>query len=58
MSLLQTKEAVIEPSLSLRQHNEKIDVLRGVAITLVFGYHALLVIFGQYEIYDFSPSGF
>lgn len=58
MRLLQTQAAVIQPPLSLRQHNGKIDVLRGVAIMLVFGYHSLLVIFGQYEIYDFSPSGF
>jgi len=37
-------------------HLEKVNVLRGVAILLVFGYHALLIIFGQYEIYDFKPS--
>ncbi|OON67176.1 acyltransferase family protein [Hymenobacter sp. CRA2] len=37
-------------------HLEKINVLRGIAILLVFGYHALLILFGQYEIYDFSPS--
>jgi len=58
MRLLQTHAASRQPSLSLRQHSEKIDVLRGVAIILVFGYHALLAIFGPYEIYDFSPSGF
>jgi peptidoglycan/LPS O-acetylase OafA/YrhL len=39
------------------QHLEKINVLRGVAIMLVFGYHSLLVVFGQYEIYDYSPTG-
>ncbi|MDO7845890.1 acyltransferase [Hymenobacter sp. M29] len=39
------------------QHLEKINVLRGVAIMLVFGYHSLLVVFGQYEIYEYSPSG-
>ncbi|MDO7852005.1 acyltransferase family protein [Hymenobacter convexus] len=39
------------------QHLEKVNVLRGAAIMLVFGYHSLLVVFGQYEIYDFSPSG-
>ncbi len=38
------------------QHLEKINVLRGVAILLVFSYHSLLVIFGPYEILDFSPS--
>nr|AGU10146.1 Acyltransferase family [uncultured organism] len=37
-------------------HLEKINVLRGVAILLVFSYHSLLVIFGPYEIVDFSPS--
>jgi peptidoglycan/LPS O-acetylase OafA/YrhL len=49
---------VSQSSLAVPRHNEKIDVLRGVAIMLVFGYHSLLVVFGQYEIYDFSPSGF
>jgi len=38
------------------RHLEKINVLRGVAILLVFSYHSLLVIFGPYEIVDFSPS--
>jgi peptidoglycan/LPS O-acetylase OafA/YrhL len=37
------------------RHLDKINVLRGVAILLVFGYHALLAIFGNYEILDFSP---
>lgn len=37
-------------------HLEKINVLRGIAILLVFGYHSLLILFGQYEIFDFSPS--
>jgi peptidoglycan/LPS O-acetylase OafA/YrhL len=37
------------------QHSQKIDVLRGVAILLVFSYHALLVVFGELEIYDFQP---
>jgi len=58
MTLLRAQPTVAPPSADLRQHNEKIDVLRGVAILLVFSYHALLVVFGQYEIYDFSPSGF
>jgi peptidoglycan/LPS O-acetylase OafA/YrhL len=39
------------------QHLQKVNILRGVAILLVFSYHALLVIFGSFEIYDFSPSG-
>jgi peptidoglycan/LPS O-acetylase OafA/YrhL len=40
----------------MAQHLPKINVLRGVAILLVFGYHALLVLFGEFEIYDFKPS--
>lgn len=56
-SLPPQKMVANPPSSDLRQHNEKIDVLRGVAILLVFSYHSLLVVFGQYEIYDFSPSG-
>ena len=40
----------------MRQHIEKVNVLRGIAILLVFGYHCLLVIFGPYEIYDFASS--
>ncbi|MBH8560011.1 acyltransferase family protein [Hymenobacter negativus] len=58
MTLLRTQPVANQPALGISPHNEKIDVLRGVAILLVFSYHALLVIFGQYEIYDFSPSGF
>lgn len=37
-------------------HLQKVDVLRGIAILLVFSFHALLIIFGDYEIYDFRPT--
>lgn len=40
----------------MTQHLPKINVLRGVAILLVFGYHALLILFDGFEIYDFKPS--
>jgi peptidoglycan/LPS O-acetylase OafA/YrhL len=40
----------------MAKHLPKIDVLRGVAIILVFGFHALLILFGNFEIYDFKPS--
>ncbi|AIZ63628.1 hypothetical protein PK28_07875 [Hymenobacter sp. DG25B] len=36
----------------------KINSLRGVAILLVFGYHSLLVIFGEYEFRRLGPSHF
>ncbi|MFD1873007.1 acyltransferase family protein [Hymenobacter bucti] len=38
------------------RHLERINVLRGVAIMLVFSYHSLLAIFGSYEILDFGPT--
>lgn len=40
----------------MTEHLPKINLLRGIAILLVFSYHSLLVIFGPYEILDFSPS--
>jgi peptidoglycan/LPS O-acetylase OafA/YrhL len=39
------------------QHLQKIDFLRGIAILLVFSYHALLVIFGESRVFDFAPYG-
>ncbi|MDQ2772566.1 MAG: acyltransferase family protein, partial [Bacteroidota bacterium] len=39
----------------MKQHLPKIDVLRGIAILLVFSYHALLVVFGDFEVLDFTP---
>ena len=40
----------------MTQHLPKINVLRGIAILLVFSYHALLILFDGFEIYDFKPS--
>ena len=58
MTLPSSQPTVAPPSTDLRQHNEKIDVLRGVAILLVFTGHCLVAIFGEYDIIDFSQSGF
>ncbi|MBO2007783.1 acyltransferase family protein [Hymenobacter negativus] len=57
MTLPRSQPTVAPPSIDLRQHNEKIDVLRGVAILLVFSGHSLIAIFGDYDFIDFSPSG-
>ncbi|RTQ53282.1 acyltransferase [Hymenobacter gummosus] len=57
MTLLRTQPTIAPPSTDLRQHSEKIDVLRGVAILLVFTTHCLVAIFGMYDLLDFSPYG-
>jgi peptidoglycan/LPS O-acetylase OafA/YrhL len=36
--------------IKMHQQLEKIDILRGIAILLVFGFHALLTVFGEYRI--------
>jgi peptidoglycan/LPS O-acetylase OafA/YrhL len=57
LSFQNSQAGVGQSSLAVPRHNEKLDVLRGVAILLVFSCHCLVVIFGEYDIYDFSPSG-
>lgn len=39
-------------------HIEKIDIVRGVAILLVFAYHTLLILFPNYELNKYSEKGF
>lgn len=38
----------------MKEQLQKIDILRGLAILLVFGYHCLLIIFGPYHITEYN----
>jgi peptidoglycan/LPS O-acetylase OafA/YrhL len=42
----------------MKEQLQKIDVLRGIAILLVFGHHALLVIFGEYRLSKYDGLWF